>query len=308
MKALDFLNSRFELHFNKRTGEANFKCPRCSHKGFYFNTRKGLGHCKRASCHWSPTLKELVSYVGSSSSVELEQSAAEKKEKVKVVLPDDAIPMLSRDLTPHCYRCETASSHLEVDRKVSKQKQFQYNLHETENRIFVPVYFNNDLVNYVGREKWWHLVQSEKRYRYHPGVSTSDFIFNWDQIKFIKQLTLVENTFNAIWLDHLGVSTNFGSSLSEKQASMIENSSIKSTLIFWDEHSELSAEKAVNRLKNRGVRSLFIKIKGQPDAHTIECIKNIVRLGHYEAERGKLQFLNVQHRVGECENWGSIKK
>ncbi len=307
MKALDFLNSRFEIHYSKKTGEAQFKCPRCSHKGFYFNVRKGLGHCKRASCHWSPSLKELISYVGSSTSVELDKSEAPKKEKVKVTLPSDAVPLLSRNLSSHCLRCETASMHLETDRKISRQKQFQYNIHETENRLYVPVYFDSDLVNYVGREKWWYLVQSGQRYKYHPGVVTSDFILNWDQLKFIKQLTLVENTFNAIWLQELGVSTNFGSSLSENQITMIINSSVKTVALLWDQGADESAEKAVNRLKNAGVRSVFIKINGQPDQHTEDCIKNMIRLAHQEAERGKLLSLNIQHPLGSCD-WEKIKK
>lgn len=307
MKALDFLNSRFRGSYNKKTFEFHTTCPKCSHSQFYFNTRKGLGHCKRANCHWSPTLKELISFVGSSASVDLDDSEVPKKEKVKVTLPSDATPLLSRDLTAHCIRCETTISHLEADRNISRKKQFQYNIHETENRVFVPIYFNNDLVNYVGRAKWWYLVQSDQRYKYHPGASTSDFIFNWDQMKFIKQLTLVENTFNAIWLSELGVSTNFGSSLSQNQCSLIENSNIKSVVLLWDEGSEINAEKAVNRLKNAGVRSIFIKICNQPDDHTEDCIKNMVRLGHQEAERGKLGFLNIQHPVGDCD-WGQIKK
>lgn len=308
MKALDFLNSRFEVSYNKRSGEANFSCPKCSHKGFYFNVRKGLGHCKRASCHWSPSLKELVSYVGSSSSVDLEKSEPVKKEKIKVSLPEDAVPILFRNLTPHCQRCDVTSSHLEVDRFISKQKQFQYNIHETENRVYVPVYFNNDLVNYVGRQKWWYTVQSDLRYKYAPDVNTSDYIFNWDQCKFIKQLTLVENTFNAIWLQELGTTTNFGSSLSEKQCSLIADSNVKSVCLIWDEGADISAEKAVIKLKNLGVKAIFVKILGQPERHTEDCIKNMIRLAHQEAERGKLLYLNIQHKVGECDNWGSIKK
>ncbi len=306
MRALDFLNARFKGSYNKKTAEFHFSCPKCGHSQFYFNCRKGLGNCKRASCHWSPNLKEMMNFVGSSSSVELE-TRIEVKEKIKVDLPTDATPLLSRDLTPHCNRCATAIEHIEVDRFISKQKQYQYNLHEIENRIIIPVYYKNNLVNYVGREKWWNLVQSNIRYKYCPGVNTSDFIFNWDQLSFIKQLTLVENTFNAIWLQELGVSTNFGSSLSEKQATMIGDSNIKSVVLMWDEGANISAEKAVNKLKNLGVKAVFIKILGQPDKHSYDCIKNMIRLAHELAKIGKVNYLNVQHPLGDC-NWERIKK
>lgn len=292
-----------------KKGEALLRCPKCGKDKLYFSTKKRIGFCHYAKCSFHKRVKlenlfENKNLTNLDLQVDPETS---KKEKIKITLPSDAVPLLSRNLTPHCTRCDVASTHLEVDRKIPKQKQFQYNIHETENRIYVPIYFNNDLVNYVGREKWWYLVQSGQRYKYAPSAPTSDFIFNWDQIKFIKQLTLVENTFNAIWLHELGVSTNFGSQLSEKQIDLIANSGVKTVVLLWDQGADISAEKSVLRLKNLGVKAIFIKICKQPDDHTEDCIKNIVRLGHQEAERGKLQFLNIQHPIGNCD-WGQIRK
>lgn len=306
MNALDFLNSRFRISFKKKTGEANFPCPRCGHNQFYFNVYKRLGHCKRASCHWSPTLKDLIQFVGSSVNVDLEDSPAPKQEKVPVALPPDSVPILSRELFSHCSRCETVAEYLERDRNISRQKIYQYDIHETENRIYVPVYFNGELVNYVGRLKWWYTVTNGQRYKYASGTSTSAYLFDWDRAKFLKQLTLVENTFNAIWLSEFGVTTNFGSSLSSEQIDLIANSGIKSVCLVWDEGAESSAEKSVVRLKDSGVKAIYLKILGQPDNHKIDCIQNMIRLGHSQAETGKVLSLNIKHPTGDC-SWEKIK-
>ena len=315
MDVLSWLKRRFKVSYRKKSGEANFNCPKCGHDRFYFSVKKGVGYCQRASCHWNPSLKDLQRHLNSHEDLDLETSLEETSlPKEPVRLPEDAVALLDRSfeagLIPHCNHCKDAITKISSDRKLCLEKIYNYRLYATENRIYIPVYDKGKLVNYVGRLKWWlkHPEGQEPlRYKYAPGVSTSNYIFDWDNAQYYRQLTLVENTFNAIWLRELNVTTNFGSYLSDEQINLISKSKVKSVLLIWDQHSESNAEKSVDKLKNAGVAALYAKILGQPDQHTEECIRRMVSLGHTMAMTGKIKSLNVSHLLdGECK-WQTIK-
>jgi len=178
------------------------------------------------------------------------------------------------------------------ERGVSIDNQFSFGLTSTEDRVYIPVYEEGKLVNYVGRLFWWLPFTSPQRYTYAKGVSTSDYFFNWDSASKWSELSLVENSFNAIWLHKFQCTTNFGSHLSQTQIDKILNSNIESIVLLFDEGADKSAEKAVNRLKEKGIPAVYVKIKGQPDNHPEEYIKGLIYEGHKLAKKGSQVFLD----------------
>src|SRR3990167_9718105 len=271
-----------------KSGEVQLPCPRCSHPQFYFNLRKGVGYCHRAKCGWSPN-RVQVEQLLKEKGLRLQLDPAptpqvEKRTEGPLAFPPDVVPLLGSDLVAHCEVCEETVQRLERDRRVPRKRQQHFGFRGSENRIYVPVTENGQLVNYVGRVKWW-IDSDAPRYQYAPGVTTRSYLFTWDVFRTREQMALVENTFNALWLRQYNVTTNFGSHLSDVQIEKIAESRIRHVLILWDSGAEMKAEKAVKALRLHGVRSAYVRLEGQPDGHREECLASIIQ-GGFEALPG----------------------
>lgn len=287
MNLLDILNKRLKVNFRKTTGEANFNCPKCGHPRFYFNVKKHVGHCKR--CEWSPKLPELLDslrLLGARIN-DFEDYEPEHTAPIIISLPEGAHKLLDLSspglFQPHCQACKETVEHIYKKRKVPVSVQFQFNLHATFSYIYIPVYEKGILVNYVGRAKWWILPQPERRYSYCPGASTANYLSDWGSGQQANRLTLVENTFNAMWL---GWTSTFGSHLSEVQAEKISRSRARSIAVVWDEGADVRAERAVNRLKALGVSAAYAKIPGEPEEHSERFLQNVSNETHSAALNG----------------------
>jgi hypothetical protein len=148
----------------------------------------------------------------------------------------------------------------------------------------------------------WSNIPHKERYLYQKGVKTSDYLFNFNPI--VNHLTLVENTFNSIWLneDKYGVPTfpggfttqqfvsNFGSYLSERQTQTIINSQVSTVFFLWD--AKAISTNYVNKLRRLGIKagSFFLK-EGQPDDYEKNSISKISSEAH-------LHLLN-----GDFDHW-----
>ena len=279
-----------------KKGEVQFSCPICRHPNFYFNTVKGLGFCHR--CQWAPNRRKLEEKLGRAF---IWADPESDPKSAPLSLPPGASPLLEERtpdwITPHCELCEEAVQHIEEERGVSRQKQYLFRIHASENRLFVPVYEQHELVSYVGRAKWW-IYQDVPRYQYPIGTSISNYIFCWDDFRRRSELTLVENTFNALWLRELGTTTNFGSHLSGAQMNRIYDSRVRSVLLLWDEGAESRAEVACEALRARGIFSTFVRLTGQPDGHSAECLASLIRSGHdaLKLPEKRKQPIDVGHR------------
>lgn len=269
----------------KKSDEIQLPCPECQHPSFYFNRVKGVGFCHR--CQWTPRREDLVRVLGRRGQTIIlaqEEQPREQHEPGEVHLPDDARPLFVGDI-PHCELCEETIGHIEHDRFVSREKQARFQLHATENRVYIPIHDEQGkLVNYLGRVKWWRQQPPDVKSKlYAPGAHTSHYLYCWNDFRARREIALVENTFNALWLRELGVTTNFGSSVSETQLTKIFASQVESLVLIWDEGAEERAETAVRKLRSGGVRAVFARISGQPDQHSVECLTRIVRHGHHVA-------------------------
>lgn len=287
--------------------EVNFDCPICQHEAFFFNVQKKVGICHRASCGITPKLKDLVDLVGYGPEdvgwVPIKEQP--KAEKVKVVtLPETSYPLWHEtqdECFPSDLKCDPWAMNVLLYRGLCTEDLHKYNIHVDHYYVYIPVYENKQLVQYVGRrinrkniaEKGFKLEPEDEkyRYRYSKGQSISNYLFNWDHFKTEERITLVENTFNAIIYNwSFDCTTNFGSHLSDRQISLIQHSPIRSVVLIWDEGAESKAEKAVKKLRKAGIYSIYVEINGQPDEYNQTSIVSINKEAHKLALSGKIRY------------------
>jgi len=235
-------------------------------------------------------LQHLLDWVGSSRDQLLDAPSGQLDTEVstaKVELPEGALRIVYLEDGELMTKLPTACKAL-TKRGVSPEDQARFLLHFDGQRVYIPVYTKGELVNYVGRAAWWFDTHI-KRYKYPRGHNIGLHLFNWDECRLWPRLTLVENTFNSIWLkEPLNCSTNFGSHLSDAQAQLITNSKVQSVAILWDEGAEKRAEDAVNLLATKyGVPAAYCKLTGQPDDHPLDFLTNAADITHEAAKTGR---------------------
>lgn len=261
---------------SKRGDELSFPCPVCDHDSCYFNIKKQLGYCHRASCHTTFTFDRLVDIIGYGPELAGYVPMMYKKEKpvTPVVLPKGSVPI--------------ADNSREVDalgiRGVTWELIKAFNIHSSDTHIIVPIYEDGVLVQYNSRRVnkdvriglWFSALEERvKRYTYAKGHPITNYFLGWEECRLWDNLVLVENSFVSMWLRDLNCTTNFGSHLSEIQINKIVHSNIKHVTFLWDEGA--NAQRAQRSLKKVGVPSKVITIKGQPDNYTKAEIKELIQ-------------------------------
>jgi hypothetical protein len=264
--------------------EFNFDCPVCGHKSFYFNGSKLIGFCHRASCDFNPSLRDLISIVGYAPSEGIEDEIQPLQE-IEVPEPEIEVELPDSEAIVYYNNRKLLSRYPELvellgkTRNITPQDINKWNFHTDGHRIYVPVREKGKMVSYVGRVIWGLEQEGEKKYKYPSGSKISNYFFGWDEIRSSwNHLTLVENTFNSIaYRDYFNCSTNFGSHLSPIQLRKLDNSKLECVILLWDEGAEEKAEEAVFEIRKNGIYSTFIQIKGQPDDHPLDEMREIVK-------------------------------
>lgn len=278
---LSWLKAAFAVQSIKGS-EVNFNCPICGHPRFYFNWRKLVGFCHRASCGVKPALADLVTLKGygpddyySVSTAVLDPVA----EKPKVELPDGVWEV--NDITdPWLVKAME-------NRGVTIDKLAQFKIKALASRVYIPIYHNGELVQYIGRSinRNEHPSNGFKtdhasRFAYAKGASITNYIFEWDTVKHWEEVCLVESTFNAMaWIDKIKCTTNFGSHLSQSQVSMLCHSKVKRVVFAWDEDSAKKEHEAIKKLKKEGIQTAQVTFQwaaNQPDDIPFEQLERLV--------------------------------
>ena len=292
-----WLNKSFGIT-SKSGNEVQINCPKCGGSVLYFNLVKAIGYCHRASCHWTPTIKDLNKYARTQFEnlvyKRVDDNPTNAPRAVEITLPEAALLVTKEDgllVTRYQNAVEEVAK-----RGVSPEDQFRFKLAFNGIRVYVPVYYQGKLVNYVGRRAFWKDKELDAagvpKYEYCKGAKTQDFIFNWDEMRLRDKLTLVENTFNGIWLmNKCDGSTNFGSSISKVQLELIRMSKVKSVVLLWDEGADARAARACQQIQKLSIPAAFVRMKGQPDNHPIEKLiewsqkaHELARLGHTQVD------------------------
>src|SRR3990172_948037 len=219
---------------NKVGDEVRFPCPNCQFEKFYFNLRLQVGHCHRASCGYSPSLKALNlrsrTKIGTFINSEVEHYE-KPAPKPKLEIPERAKPLVELVNGQYMTKYERAAGEV-LKRGVSYENQYRFKFQFDGQRVYIPVYSNGELLNYVGRAAWWKEMNIS-RYKYATGASTRCTIFNWGEMQSKENILLVENTFNGIWLmESFNGTSNFGSDLSKEQIDLIHYSDVKRVVIL----------------------------------------------------------------------------
>lgn len=278
----------------KNGNEVQFPCPKCNHPSFFFNIVKHVGYCHRATCNYKPTIKDLNRHTriqfGNTVYARVDENPRNEPRVAEIVLPEADL-LVTKENGQLVTKYENAVRQVTI-RGVCPEDQFRFKLAFNGIRVYIPVYFQSKLVNYVGRRAWWKDKELDAsgvpKYEYCEGAKTSDFIFNWDEMRLRDKLTLTENTFNGIWLmNQCDGSTNFGSNLSKVQMELIRISRVRSVVLLWDEGAEARAAKSCKQLQKLSIPAAFIKITKQPDNHPVEQLvewsqraHELARLGH----------------------------
>ncbi len=255
--------------------ELNFPCPVCGDEAFYFNIKKQIGYCHRASCHTTTNLEDMINIVGYGPELAGYVPDLHKGEQkvVEVAMPWGAVKIGPNDVDVSAM----------AERGVTWNMIQKWDMHTNNTHIIVPIYEDGKLVQYNSRRvnknathtEWFSAIDPDAlRYKYASGVPITNFILGWSECKLWKDIVFVENTFVAMWLRDLGVTTNFGSYLSDRQIGMIVHSNIRHVTFLWDEGA--NSQRAERKLKKVGVACKSIYITGQPDNYTKDEIKELL--------------------------------
>ncbi len=258
--------------------EALIVCPRCKRPKLYFNVKKKIGHCHYDKCayHAQPVLLEdLIQIVGYGPEddpgwVSWKNETTDSTSS-KISLPEGAHALVELEAGIYKTRFPVANQAV-MKRGVLSEDQYRFNLHFDGRYVYIPVYVDGRMVQYVGRAAWW-FESRVPRYNYGEGYKISNLLFNWDTCKRWPKITCVENTFNAIaYRNELYSVSTFGSHLSDTQANLIAGSAAESVALLWDEGADRGAAKAVRKLKKLGIPAAFGRMTGQPDDHPLEWL------------------------------------
>ena len=265
---LDWLKAAFSVQYQKKN-EVNFPCPYCGHNAFYFNFRKKIGYCHRASCGRKPTLKDLIQIKGYGPT-----------DWPAYWDPDPIIKITEKNIELPGVDLYTSRDNWAIDalryRGISDRDICKWKITTTNTRIYIPIIQDYKIVQYVGRmiDRQKHPKDGfntiiQPKYKYAEGNSISNFIFGWgEEMKNWKYLVLVENTFNAIaWRDKFNCSTNFGSNLSDAQIKLIYNSFIQKVILAWDDDAKTKVWNVAQKLSTHGIVAVIIEYtqSNQPD-------------------------------------------
>lgn len=256
-------------------------CPKCGHSKFYLNDQKRVGYCHRASCRWSPGPREILQHFPHLALLPA-TTEPHREEHSEISLPEGSQPIFNLDGS---ISAEDVVQRVEKDRRVPREVQRQADIHHTDGRVVLPVYSEGKLVAYVARSKWWLQVQPSMRYKYPSGASMGSYLYNWQQAQYLERLTLVENSFNALWIRGAAV---FGSRLTQRQQRLIQCSKARSVAVLFDRGAESAAEEAVEALQRGGVPAAYARLQGQPDDLSDYEVSQVIGEVHKAALEGRI--------------------
>ena len=179
MNLISWMNRHFKVA-NYSYPEVTMECPKCNHSRLYFNVSKKVGFCQRASCHWTPSLKDFIERVGYGPEDDyVPYVKTSKYTDASIEFPEECEPLViyenGKYYTDYPHAVENIKKRHLTDKDI-----YSYNLHWNGNRVFIPVYLNGAMVSYVGRKAWW-FESLGLRYDYPKGAPVSRYLFAYDR-------------------------------------------------------------------------------------------------------------------------------
>jgi hypothetical protein len=263
---------------NRKNGyELQFDCPVCDHPSCYFNVDKQIGFCHRVTCRTTFTLDSMIDHIGyppELAGYSPLDSMVKSQTSSPVELPRSA-KQIERD--------DPAVEAL-ATRGVEWKHIQQFQIHQDDKRLYVPVYEGGTLCQYNSRRidtrkapKDWFKA-GENPYRYASGHPITHYFLGWEECRMWDRIVLVENTFVSMWLRDLKATATFGSHLSDVHMDKLLHSKVKHVTFLWDGGTGYATEKAARKLKMLGIPSKVIALPGkkQPDDYTKADIQEMI--------------------------------
>ena len=254
---------------NRKNGyELQFDCPVCDHASCYFNVDKAIGYCHRASCRTSFTLEDMIDHVGYGPELAGYTPALDSMLKDQTSSPVQ-LPRSAKQIE----RADIDMIMALGTREVTWDHIVQFKIHHDDKRVYVPIYEGGELRQYNSRridkskEPEDYFDAGEKPYRYASGHPITRYFLGWDECRYWDSIVLVENTFVSMWLRDLHATATFGSHLSDTHVDKLVHSNIDLVTFIWDGGTGYATERAVRKLKMKGIPSKVVSLPGkkQPD-------------------------------------------
>lgn len=291
---LDWLHRSIGVNAMPNPHEVNSICPVCGSDVFFFNIRKKIGICHKASCNYRPNLEMLIEVIGFAPDESGDWEPLEEAPPPEVVL--QGLPILRMEDGGLLTSNQEALDYLR-GRGIQDQITLNWEMTCDGNRIYLPIKHEGKLVNFNSRILPF---REGKKYLYSKGARTSHYILGWEECRDWKTLTLVENSYVSLaYRQLISCSTTFGSNISDVQADMIGRSKVQTVAIMWDEKAEKNAHRATKKLHANGVEAAYWSIKGQPDNYPTEwVVKQAQRV--LEAARVGIDCVDLKE---ECDEY-----
>lgn len=300
---LDWFHRTSGVDNQPNPDEVQTHCPLCGGDKLYFNIKKQVGICHKASCEWHDKvfLDDLIEVFGFAPDQHGEWESTKEIKQKPITLP--GYPILIQSGEQLLTSNQDALDYLR-GRGINDLIILNWGVTYDGKRIYVPIYdIHNSLVNFNSRSLHEY---SGKKYLYCLGAKTSHYILGWQECQYWRDLTLVENTFVSLaYRNRMRCTTTFGSNISNVQADLIAESSVKRVMILWDENAEDSADRAVQKLHDRGIKAAYWKILKQPDDYPIEWVEEKLKQVKLAAEIGS-RWVDFRNECREMELNGII--
>lgn len=266
-----------------QSDEIRLVCPQCVEEGrksrdfkLYFNTRYGLGNCKR--CQWSGNRwkfyrlmrihaprRDLEDDAKPASSIDdlkdyfdMWQSEEEKKGKGNVVMAEHSPPASSMPVISH----NRASAYLK-SRGLTDEDIVEFAILYCyggyyKDHLIIPV-FDHDEVYQTFIARKLPPENGAKKYLYPKGCKISKYLYNLNffEVQARSVLWLVEGVFDAIHTFPRSVST-FGKHLSETQLNTLRSFGNYDSMVLMYDYDAWQDTDAWHALTQRLKKYFFV--------------------------------------------------
>ena len=250
---------------NVGRNETNICCPFCGEDRYHcgINQGKNLFHCWK--CGEKGDIAKFISKLLRISYIEAKEivnpiselkKVLEERENKKTTI-EEIKNIKNFKLPEHTYSFrqdktnlwqEAALKFLRTKYNLTRQHILDANLHycvygKYKNSIIIPIYYNNQLVNFIGRV--WD-KDSKKRYLNCPNeeslYSTKHLVYNYDNIRIGQnKVLIVEGAFDAIKVGLDRTVALCGTEITQQQKNLIIGLKVKELIIMFDADTHITS-------------------------------------------------------------------
>lgn len=295
LSLLNKLNIRYDLkHKNVSTDRCvGICCPFCDDKGFHGGIfLDGLHNFTCWRCKTNVSLFRVVSEITNISytefnsivrkaRVEFTKVPAKEVKKVvaikKIDFPEYYTPIVDDDI-PELVKVFLNKRNFTINDCIRYKAGYcQYG--EYANRFIIPVFWNNSLVAFQGRDMtgWANFKYKTSQARFNP---INLFLYGYEKAK--DRIIIVEGVFDK-WRIGSDAVCSFGASLTDAQKKLVLDKKANEVIFAWEKNAYIKSKKQAKELKPflNKVKVLLLPTKSDPDTLGKDFIENLIATTSY---------------------------